>query len=122
MFPPQQIICSIPLSNSSDEMVNNVLTTLCEKLRTKIFSLEIDKSTLPDNQALLLVMWDPVIIRKYVKNYYSEHILTYTKGSSIYNLVEICFNENNIPLVSCATDGTPSMVGRHWGFLSYLKK
>ena len=35
------------------------------------------------------------------------------------------FSEKNIPLtniISCATDGAPSMVGRHRGFLSYLKK
>ena len=37
-----------------DDMASNVLTTLCEKLRTKTFSLEIEESTLPDNQALLL--------------------------------------------------------------------
>ena len=43
---------------------------------------------------------------------FSTNLETYTKGSSICNVVEICFNENNIPLnniVSCATD----MVGRH---------
>ena len=34
------------------------------------------------------------------------------------------FPEKSIPLtniISCATDGAPSMVGRHCGFLSYLK-
>ena len=35
------------------------------------------------------------------------------------------FPEKSIPLtniISCATDGTPSIVGHHHGFLSYLKK
>ena len=35
-------------------MASNVFITLCEKLRTKTLSLEIDKSTLPNKQALLL--------------------------------------------------------------------
>ena len=95
----------------------NVLTTLCEKLRAKTFSLEIDESILPDNQALLLGyvrFIDNVKICQ--KLFFSTNLETYTKGSSIYNVVEICFNENNILLtntVLCATDGAPPMVGRH---------
>ena len=47
----QQFICPEII----DEMASNVLTTFVrKKLRTKTFSLEINKSTLPDNQALLL--------------------------------------------------------------------
>ena len=63
-----------------------------------------------------LVMWCLLIKRKYV------NIIQYTKGYSIYNVVEICFSENNIlpsNTVLCATDGVPTMVGRHRGFLSY---
>ena len=48
---PQQMLCSNLLSNSyvqrrNDEMASNVLNTLCEKLRTKTFSLEINELTL----------------------------------------------------------------------------
>ena len=73
---PQQIICSIPLSNSSVQKID-------ERIEELLFSRNLE---------------------------------TYTKGSSICNAVEICFNENNVPLnsiVSCATDGALSMVGRH---------
>ena len=79
----QQIICSNLLSNSYvqrriDEMASNVLTTLCEKLRTKTFSLEIDESTLPDNQALL-----PSYVRSIdnekICQYYSVQILKPTQ-------------------------------------------
>ena len=52
---------------------------------------------------------------------FSTNLETYTKGSQ----KEVCFNENNILLtntVLCATDVSPSMVGRHRGFLSYFKK
>ena len=43
----------------------------------------------------------------------------------MYRAVEDYFQKKSIPLtniISCATDGAPSMVGRHHGFLSYLKK
>ena len=72
---------------------------------------------LPDNQVLLL---------GYVRSIDNEKICpelllstnyeTYTDCSSIYNVIEISFNENNIPftnIVSCATDGTSSVVSRH---------
>ena len=102
---PQQIICSIPLSNSSvqrriNEMVSNVLTTLCEKLGTKTFSLESDESTLPDNQPLLLGYVRSIDNDKLCHRlFFSTNHETYAKGSSIYN-VEIRFNENNILLTN----------------------
>ena len=43
----------------------------------------------------------------------------------MYRAVEDYFQKKSIPLtniISCATDGTLSMVGHHHGFLSYLKK
>ena len=45
---------------------------------------------------------------------FSTNLKTYTKGSSIFNVGEICFNDNNMLLTNtilCATDGAPSMVG-----------
>ena len=50
---------------------------------------------------------------------------TDTKGESVYRAMEDYFQKKSIPLtniISCATDGAPSMVGRHRGFLSYLNK
>ena len=48
-----------------------------------------------------------------------------TKGSTVYNAVKQFFKQKEIPLsnvVACATDGAPSMVGRHRGFIAYLKR
>ena len=50
---------------------------------------------------------------------------TDVKGESVYRAVEDYFQKKSIPLtniISCATDGTPSMVGHHHRFPSYLKK
>ena len=50
---------------------------------------------------------------------------TDTKGESVYRAVEDYFQKKSIPLtniISCTTDGAPSMVDRYRGFLSYLKK
>ena len=56
---PDQIIRAIPLSDSSvqrrvDEMVANIEETLCNILATTEFSLQLDESTLPGNESLLL--------------------------------------------------------------------
>jgi hypothetical protein len=48
-----------------------------------------------------------------------------TKGKSIFDVLEHYFKEKCIPLdniVSVATDGTPAMVERYRGLISYLKK
>ena len=87
---PQQIICSIPLSNSSVQRRIN-----------EMFGLGTDESTLPDNQALLLGYVRCIDYKKISqKLIFSTNHETYTKGSSIYNVVEICFNENNILLTN----------------------
>ena len=80
----------------------------------KIF---IDESTLPDNQTLKLGYVRSIDNGKICQDLlFSTNLETYTKGSSICNVVEICSNENKCLLnniVSCATDGPLSMVGRH---------
>uniref|UniRef100_A0A5S6QTJ3 DUF4371 domain-containing protein n=1 Tax=Trichuris muris TaxID=70415 RepID=A0A5S6QTJ3_TRIMR len=53
------LIPKIPLSNNTvqrrmDEMANNVEDALCRSLRTTQFSIQIDESCLPGNEALLL--------------------------------------------------------------------
>ena len=55
---------------------------------------------------------------------FARPLVTDTKGESIYKVVEIFFQEKEIPMyniIACATDGAPAMVGRHRGFISYLK-
>ena len=55
---------------------------------------------------------------------FARPLVTDTKGESIYKVVENFFQEKEIPMyniIACATDGAPAMVGRHRGFISYLK-
>ncbi|KAI6647014.1 hypothetical protein LOD99_9013 [Oopsacas minuta] len=55
---------------------------------------------------------------------FAKPLVTDTKGESIYKVVEISFRKRNCMnnIIACATDGAPAMVGRHRGFISYLKK
>ncbi len=49
---------------------------------------------------------------------------TDTTGLSIFEATKSWFDEKQVPLenlVSCATDGCPSMVGKHKGFIAHLK-
>ena len=57
--PAFDITKRIPLSNNSvqrriDEMAQCVENSLCDYLKTSEFSLQLDESTLPGNEALLL--------------------------------------------------------------------
>ena len=50
---------------------------------------------------------------------------TDTNGLSIFEATKSWFDQNQIPfgnLVSCATDGAPSMLGKQNGFVAHIKK
>ena len=54
-----------------------------------------------------------------------RELKTDTKGESVFNVVEKFFKEKNVPLsniLACATDGAPSMLNRHRGFITFLKQ
>ncbi|XP_076372972.1 zinc finger BED domain-containing protein 5-like [Tachypleus tridentatus] len=126
-----EITNSIPSSNSSvsrriDEMAEDVEKQLIAHLQVKQFALQLDESTLRDNEAILLA---------YVRfnndegpkeeMLFAKSLLTDTKGETIFNEVVTYFQKNNIPLkniIACATDGAPSMTGRYKGFIAHLKK
>jgi hypothetical protein len=107
-------------------MADNVEDTLFSVLRTTDFALQLDESTLPGNEALLLAYVRFIKDESLVQELLFARLLDiHTKGESIYGVVEQFFREKNIPLrniLSCATDGAPSMVGRYNGFIVYLKK
>ena len=55
---------------------------------------------------------------------FAKELEKHTTGESVFQLVVGFFNEKEIPLiniVSCTTDGAPSMLGRHRGFIKYLE-
>ena len=129
--PPEQAIKSIPLSNNTvqrrvDEISENIEEQLCTILKTTEFSLQLDESTLPDKKSLLLAyvcfVKDENIMEEFL---FAKELETHTTGESVFELVVGFFNEKEILLtniVSCATNGAPSMLDRHRGFMKYLKE
>ena len=126
----RSVIQSIPLSNDTvarkiNLMASDVEKTLCSILKTTEFSLQIDVSTLPGNEALLLAyvrfIHEEIMVEEML---FARPLVTDTKGESIYKVVENFFQEKEIPMyniIACATVGAPAMVGRHRGFISHLK-
>ncbi|XP_068234353.1 SCAN domain-containing protein 3-like [Palaemon carinicauda] len=133
MMPTQKDITpSIPLSNSSvssriDEMASDIENELYDELKTTQFSLQLDETTLRDNEALILayvryINSSHAVVEEFL---FAEKLEVDTKGSTVYKAVEQFFKQKGIPLsnvIACATDGAPSMVGRHRGFIAHLKR
>ena len=125
-----EITKCIPLSNSTvsrriDEMAGNMEMQLVSELQVMEFALQIDESTMHDNEALL-----PTYVRFIDGVQRREEMLfarfrdTDTKGESIFHVVKADFMEKNIPLskiTACATDGAAPMVARYRGFIAHLK-
>ena len=56
---------------------------------------------------------------------FSKPLETDTRGETIFMVVKQFCEEKNIPIgniIACATDGAPSMIGRHRGFIAHLKR
>ena len=128
---PRTIINTIPLSNNSvqrriDEMACDIEETLYKTLKNQQFSLQLDESTLPDNEAVLLAYVRFIEGGKILHELlFAKELETDTKGESIFKIVEQFFNEKEIPInniIACATDGAPALTGRYRGFLAFLKK
>uniref|UniRef100_A0A5S6QZD8 DUF4371 domain-containing protein n=1 Tax=Trichuris muris TaxID=70415 RepID=A0A5S6QZD8_TRIMR len=129
--PVADAIKKIPLSNNTvqrriDEMANNVEDALCSSLRTTQFSLQIDESCLPGNEALPLTYVRFIKDEKLLQELLlAKELVTDTKGASIFALLKAYFAEKKIPLtniVSIATDGAPSTSGIYRGFIAFLKQ
>jgi hypothetical protein len=128
---PSDIIKKIPLSNNSvqrriDEMAKDVEISLCDYLVTCKFSIQLDESTLPNNEALLLSYVRFIKEEKICQELlFAKNLATDTKGESIFSIMNNFFQEKQIPLgniLSAATDGAPAMTGRHKGFIAHLKQ
>ena len=116
--PPYDTMKIIPLSNTSvqrriDEMADIVEDILCTILRTTEFALQLDESTLPGNDSLLLTyvrfIKDENLFQELL---FAKQLETDTKGESIFRIVEQFFRDKKIS----------SMTGRHHGFIAYLRK
>ena len=120
------------MSNSSvsfgiDEMANNIENKLCDERKTTQFSLQLDETTLRDNKALILAyVRFTNSSHEFIEEFlFAEQLKVDSKGSTVYKVVEQFFKQQGIPLsnvIACATDGAPSMVGRHRGFNSIFEK
>lgn len=56
---------------------------------------------------------------------FARTLISDTKDESIFNIVRNFFEEYKFPLrniMSIVTDGAPAIVGRHRGFIAFLKR
>ena len=108
-----------------DKMSADVEHMLCNTLTNTEFSLQLDESSWPGSESLLLgyvrfvhngVFCDELAIAL------SQN--TDTRGETVIQEVKTYFETNAIPLtnvIACATDGAPPMMGRYRGFNAFLK-
>ncbi|CDW58701.1 hypothetical protein TTRE_0000702601 [Trichuris trichiura] len=114
----RDIVQAIPLSNSTvcrriDEMALDVEDQLVALLRLKKFSLQVDETTLQDNDALLMAyvrFWNANTLME--EMLFVRKIRSDTKGLTMFGEIQNYFNEKSIPfqnVIACATDGAASM-------------
>jgi len=126
-----QALKTLPLSDTTvkrriEAMAVNVENKLVSVLQQCSFSMQLDESTIADNNALLMsyVRYFDENNRLQEEMLFAINLITDTTGLSIFTTVKSYFTKNNIPLhniVACATDGAPAMVGRYRGFVAFLK-
>ncbi|XP_073689566.1 zinc finger BED domain-containing protein 5-like [Garra rufa] len=130
---PTQVLKSILLSNDTvarriNEMGADTEEQLCAILRDSPFSLQLDETTTSDSNALLMayVRYRASDSDEMAEEFlFSKYLETDTKGLTIFNALSAYLQEKSIPItniLSCATDGAPSMVGRYRGFTALLKE
>ena len=90
---PEQVIKSIPLSDNPvqrrvDKMAENLEETLSKMLMATEFSLQLDESTLPGNESLLLAYVRFIKGWSLCQELLSARLETDTKGESVYRAVE----------------------------------
>ncbi|KFD54691.1 hypothetical protein M513_04391 [Trichuris suis] len=107
-------------------MGKDVEESLCNFLKSTKFSLQLDESSLPGNEAILLAYVRFIKEEDLAQEFlFARELVMDSKGKSMFQVVEGYFKEKEILLtnvISVATDGAPSMVGCQRGFISYLKK
>ena len=122
----------LPLSNDSiqrrvDKTSSDLESQLVEKLKTSKFSIQLDELTVSDNKAILMAYVRLIDdgCKLCEEMLFAKSLETDTTGLSIFEATKSWFDENQIPfenLVSCATDGAPSMLCKQNGFIGHMKK
>nr|XP_039259582.1 SCAN domain-containing protein 3-like [Styela clava] len=125
------VLRAVPLSNNTvqrriDEMSSDVLKQLVEILSVTKHSLQIDESTLSNNESLLLGYV------RFIHNLQAQEEMLFaidlpadTRAMTVFTAVERFYNDKKIPLqniLQCATDGAAAMVGKHRGFIALMRR
>ena len=97
-------------------MSSDVESQLVEKLKTSKFSIQLDESTISNNRAILVayVRFIDYGCKLCEEMLFAKLLETSATELSIFEATKSWFDKNQIPfgnLVSCATDGAPSMLG-----------
>ncbi|KFD65059.1 hypothetical protein M514_22776, partial [Trichuris suis] len=107
-----------------DEMAGDIEEQLICLLKSRRFSLQLDETTLQDNDCLLMAYVRFFSASELVEMLLARRIRTDTKGATTFEEIRDYFEQNGIPMeniIACATDDAASMVGRYRGFIPYLK-
>eukprot|EP00106_Octopus_bimaculoides_P017450 XP_014784892.1 PREDICTED: zinc finger MYM-type protein 6-like [Octopus bimaculoides] len=117
----------IPFSNNTisqhiDEMANDVKHKLINSFQHSEFSIQVDDSTVVDNQCLMMVyvQFFSKDLQPCEAMLFTEKLPLDSKGATIFHVLKSFLFEHNFPLsniLTSASDGVPSMIGRHRGFI-----
>ncbi|KFD69485.1 hypothetical protein M514_18357 [Trichuris suis] len=116
--PARTIVSKTPLSRRTvqrriDAVAQDIEATLYGILKNTEFALQLDESTLPGNEAVLLAYVRFIKQEHLVQELlFAKELLTDTKGASIFEVVNDFFKEKQIPfknILAVAIDGAPSM-------------
>ncbi|GFV97368.1 SCAN domain-containing protein 3 [Trichonephila clavipes] len=105
-------------------MSQDVESFLCAYLQTTHFSLQLNESTLPENESLLLAYVRFIMDQEHHEEMLFARTLT-LKAYPYLAVLKQYLIDNSIPLsniISVATDGAPAMVGCYRGFIGNLKQ
>ena len=127
----QRAVESVPLSRNTctrrvEDIADHLTAAVIDDLkRCEVFSVAVDESIDINDVSQL-----SVFVRYHLNNKFNEQLLTViplterTTGKDTYQAFKAYMDSINIPIhkiISVATDGAPSMVGVHSGFIKRLK-
>ncbi|GLV20116.1 hypothetical protein CBL_21336, partial [Carabus blaptoides fortunei] len=123
----------IPLSNDVirsriKDMSEDILQQIVEDIKNSPVkvSIQLDESTDVDNYSQLMVYIRYVKEQSVIEEFlFCEPLDLTTRGVDVFNHVNNFFKNHEISINivgSICTDGAPAMLGKHSGFIAYIKK